>query len=431
MTAEILAVGTELLLGDIVNTNARYLARELAALGIGVLHQEVVGDNPGRLKDSIRQALTRSDILITTGGLGPTGDDITRETIAEVLGLPLVPDRTSMEKIEAYFRSTGRKMTENNRKQALLPQGAIVFENDWGTAPGCAVEKDGRIVIMLPGPPREMTPIFEHYARPYLARFSQEIIRSTAVRVFGIPESTLQEMLGDLMNGSNPTLSPYAKEGEVLLRVTARAKDAAEADSLSRPVLEEVRRRVGDSIYGENVDSLEQVVVEKLRRAGRKIATAESCTGGLVAQRLTSIPGCSEVFDCGVVSYANAVKHALLDVKDETLAAHGAVSSETAVEMANGVRRIAHADIGVGITGIAGPSGGTPEKPVGLVYIAVADGQTCHVKRLILGHGSDERTLIRHLAASHALDMARRLIDSLPQTEPVQSVPAQTVRPEA
>lgn len=417
MTCEILAVGTELLLGDILNTNARYLARELAALGFGVLHQEVVGDNPGRLRDAVREALSRSDILLTTGGLGPTGDDITRETVAEALGLELLPDAESLRRIRRYFTSTDRQMTDNNRKQAMLPRGAVVFPNDWGTAPGCAVEHGGKIVIMLPGPPRELVPLFIHSVRPYLARFSEGVIRSASVRVFGIPESTLQAMLGDMMKGANPTLSPYAKDGEVLLRATARAKDAETADRMLRPVTDELRKRLGDSLYGENVDSLEQVVVGMLQKAGRKVATAESCTGGLLSQRLTGIPGCSEVFECGVVSYANRIKHRLLGVREETLAAHGAVSPQTAAEMAQGVQKLAGADYGVGITGIAGPGGGTAEKPVGLVYVGVSAGGTAWVRRLQLGHGSGEgeRAYIRYLSASHALDMLRRAVAGLPQ----------------
>lgn len=426
MTAEILAVGTELLLGDILNTNAQYLARELAAMGIGVLHQEVVGDNPGRLRDSIREALSRSDILVTTGGLGPTGDDITRETIAEVLGLELRPNPESLRRIEEFFRTTGRKMTDNNRKQAMLPRGATVFQNDWGTAPGCAVEQNGKIVVMLPGPPREMTPLFTHAVRPYLARFSNGVIRSASVRVFGIPESTLQAMLGDLMEGANPTLSPYAKDGEVLLRTTARARDAETADKMLRPVMDELRKRLGDTLYGENVGSLEQVAVALLQKAGQHVATAESCTGGLLSQRITGIPGSSEVFECGVVSYANRIKHQLLGVREETLAAHGAVSPQTAAEMAEGVRRLAGADYGVGITGIAGPGGGTAEKPVGLVYVGLSAGGTTWVRRLRLGHGSGEgeRGFIRYLSASHALDMLRRAVAGLPQTEPTQVVRA-------
>lgn len=416
MNTEILAVGTELLLGDIVNTNAQYLAQEMAAMGFSVLHQSVVGDNPGRLKEAVQTALSRSDILITTGGLGPTGDDITRETIAEVLGLELELDGEALTSVEEYFRRTGRVMNKINKKQVMLPRGCYVLKNDWGTAPGCIVEKDGKTVVMLPGPPREMKPIFENRAKPYLEKFCDGVIKSVSLREFGIPESKVEEMLSDLMQGSNPTLAPYAKSGEVLLRVTARAESAEKALEMCRPLVDEVKKRLGDSVYGENVGSLEEVVVKKLQEKHLKISFAESCTGGFVAKRLTDIPGSSEVFECGVVTYANRIKHQLIGVKNETLAAYGAVSSQTAEQMSNGVRELSGADIGVGITGIAGPGGGTPEKPVGLVYISVCDSKNCYTKRFILGHGSSEgeREHIRYLAASNALDMVRRLIDGLP-----------------
>jgi nicotinamide-nucleotide amidase len=426
MTAEILAVGTELLLGDIVNTNAQYLASELALMGFSVLHQTVVGDNPARLSDAVSQALSRSDMLITTGGLGPTGDDITRETVASVLGLELELDTEALKEVEEFFRKSGRAMGENNKKQVMLPHGCIVLKNDWGTAPGCIIENDGKTVVMLPGPPREMKPVFEYRAKPCLAKYRDGAIESVSLRVFGVAESKAEEMLTDLMQGANPTLAPYAKDGEVLLRVTARAQTAQEALSMCRPLVLEVKKRLGDSVYGENVDSLEQVVVAKLRQKKLKISFAESCTGGLLAKRLTDIPGSSEVFDCGVVSYANEIKHRLLGVKDETLGKYGAVSPQTAAEMSQGVRRLACADIGAGITGIAGPDGGTAQKPVGLVYVSVCDSKACYVKKLILGHGTGaanavggggERELIRYLASSNVLDMVRRLIDGLAQTD--------------
>lgn len=417
MNAEILSVGTELLLGNIVNTNTQYLANGLAQLGVNVLYQSVVGDNEARLIEVLKLALSRSDIVITTGGLGPTGDDITRETIAKVIGRRLVRDEHSMEVIRDYFARTGRKMGPSNEKQAMLPEGCIVLQNDWGTAPGCIVEQDGKSIIMLPGPPREMGPLFEQRVRPYLAKFSDSVIASINLREFGIPESTVQELLDDLMQGENPTLSPYAKEGEVQLRVTAKAATEEEALALCRPVAEEVKKRLGYAYYGEDVDSLQEVVVKALLKKKQKIAFAESCTGGTTAGRLTEIPGSSDVFECGIVSYANRVKHALLDVREETLKEHGAVSEETAAQMAEGVRVRAEADYGVGITGIAGPGGGTEEKPVGLVYVAVSDGKNCHVRRLLLGHSGSERAHIRYLSSSHALDMARRLILGLPQVE--------------
>ncbi len=415
MDAEIVAVGTELLLGNIVNTDSQVLANGLAELGINVLHQTVVGDNAARLTDTLKTALSRSDIVITTGGLGPTGDDITRETVAEVLGRRLVRDEPSMERIRDYFRRTGRKMGPTNEKQAMLPEGCMILVNDWGTAPGCVVEQGGKAVVMLPGPPREMTPLFDRRVRPYLQKFSDGVIASINLREFGIPESTVQETLDDLMKGESPTLSPYAKEGEVQLRVTAKAADETGALALCRPVAEEVKKRLGDCFYGENVGSLEEVVVKILAEKKQTIALAESCTGGLTAARITSVPGSSDVFECGVVSYANRVKHALLGVREETLDRFGAVSEQTAIQMAEGIRSRAEADFGVGITGIAGPGGGTAAKPVGLVYVAVSNGKDCFVRRLMLGHGSGERKHIRYLSSSHALDMARRLILGLPQ----------------
>lgn len=417
MNAEILSVGTELLLGDIINTNAQYLANELAHMGFGVLHQSVVGDNQERLAEEVHRAFSRSDILITTGGLGPTGDDITREIIAQVMGKKLVLDEQALESVHAYFQRLGREMGENNKKQVMLPEGCTVLKNEWGTAPACAVESAGKIAILLPGPPREMRPIFENYVKPYLAKFSSGAIESVTVREFGLSESKVEEILSDLMQGANPTLAPYAKTGEVVLRVTARAGNRAEALDRCRPLIDEVKKRLGDCVYGENVESLEQVLVHLLSERKLKIALAESCTGGLVAQRITGIPGASDVFECGVVSYANRIKEKELGVKHETLVKYGAVSVQTAHEMAAGILAAAGADIGVGITGIAGPGGGTPEKPVGLVFVGVCGFGKCYVRRLLLGHGGAERGLIRSLASLNALDMARRLALGLPQED--------------
>ncbi len=416
MNAEILAVGTELLLGDILNTDARFLARELAEMGFSVLHQGVVGDNPERLAEAMRLALSRSDILITSGGLGPTGDDLTRETAAEVLGLPLVEDAESLRRIEEQFQRMNRVMSANNRKQALIPRGSTVLTNDWGTAPGSVTEQNGKLVILLPGPPRELEPLFRERVRPFLARFASGAIESVTFREFGISESKAEELLRDLMEGENPTLAPYAKDGEVLLRATARAATSGEALALCRPLAQQAEQRLGDAVYGENIEGLEYAVVAKLREKKLRIGLAESCTGGLVAQRITSVPGSSECFECGAVTYANRVKHRLLGVSASTLRRFGAVSPQTAVEMAEGAAALAGAEIGVGITGIAGPGGGTPEKPVGLVYAAVCGFGKRYVKKLLLGHGkADERAHIRFLASSHALDMVRRLLGGLPQ----------------
>jgi SrtB family sortase len=415
MNIEILAVGTELLLGDILNTNAQFLSAELAALGLNVLHQSVVGDNAVRLAAAIKQAIQRSDMVITTGGLGPTGDDITSEVVSEVLGLKLVPDAKSIKHIQDFFNKNGLTMTENNLKQAMLPEGAIVFANDWGTAPGFAVEGNTKVIILLPGPPRENIPMFNTYVKPYISKYSDSIIYSDNLRVFGISESAVEEKLLDLMHGTNPTLAPYAKDGEVLLRITAKAKTKEEAQQLILPIKKELYARLGNRIYGKNVDSLQQVVVDDLKQKGLKIALAESCTGGLIAKRLTEISGSSQVFDCCVVSYSDAIKQSLLGVQRETLEKFGAVSSQTAAEMAEGARLTSGADIGVGITGIAGPTGGSTDKPVGLVYISISNGDICYVRRLMLGRGIKEREYIRYLASSNALDMVRRFINNLPQ----------------
>ncbi|HCB99744.1 MAG TPA: competence/damage-inducible protein A [Ruminococcaceae bacterium] len=415
MNAELLSVGTELLLGNILNTDARYLANELAELGINVLHQSVIGDNEARLIEALQLAISRSDIIITSGGLGPTGDDITRETIAKALGKKLILDEPSLERIRESFSRMGRSMGKSNIKQAMLPEGCIILQNDWGTAPGCIVEQGKKIVVMLPGPPRELYPLFAKTVRPYLSKFSEGIIFSTSLREFGIPESTVQEILDDLMKGTSPTLSPYAKEGEVQLRVTAKAATEEQARKICHPVVDEVKRRLGNAIYGEDVENLQQAVVQALKKRNQKIALAESCTGGMTASRITEVSGSSEVFECGVVTYANRVKEALLGVRQETLETDGAVSEQTASQMAEGIRLKAAADYGVGITGIAGPGGGTAEKPVGLVYVSVSDGKDCYVRRLLLGHGNAEREFIRYLSSSNALDMARRMILGIPQ----------------
>lgn len=413
MNCEILCVGTELLLGDIVNTNAAFLSRQLAALGIGVYHQSVVGDNPGRLREEIRRLLARTDLLILTGGLGPTGDDLTKETAAEALGLPLVQNEKALERMTRYFARTGCPMPENNLKQAMVIEGAAVFQNDNGTAPGMAVEKDGKIVMLLPGPPREMTAMFLKDGLPYLERFSRQTIRSHVIHVFGQGESATELQLKHLMESENPTLSPYAKTGEVQLRLTARGQNEAECEALMAPVLRQVEEILGDKIYGVDVGTLEQAAVSLLRKKGLTVAVAESCTGGTVAKRLTDIPGASQVLGYGAVTYSWQAKEKLLGVRHETLQAHGAVSAETALQMARGIRALAGSDIGVSTTGEAGPESGE-DKPVGCVFVGVSTRAGEQVIPLSLGRGGrDDRDLIRYTAASHAIHQiilaARRL----------------------
>ena len=308
MKAEILSVGTELLLGDIVNTDAQFLARELARLGFTVLYHSTVGDNEERLSDLLQTALSRSDLVLTTGGLGPTADDLTKEVCAKVLGIPLVEDAESMRRMEAFFQARGQEMPETNRKQAFLPQGCVVFRNDHGTAPGCAVEQGGKIVINLPGPPRELKPMFLEQALPYLSRFAGGVIVSHTVRTFGIGESAMAERAAQFLAQENPTVAPYAKDGEALLRVTAKANSQAEADALCKPTVEALCALYGKLVYGVDVGSLQQAVVQMLRGRGLKIGLAESCTAGLIAKRITEIPGSSEVLECGIVSYSNRIK---------------------------------------------------------------------------------------------------------------------------
>ena len=416
MQAEVLSVGTELLLGQTVNTDTTIVAKALSMLGIDLLYAAVVGDNVKRLEKAVHDALERSDILITTGGLGPTGDDLTKETVAAAAGKALALHEPSYKRLMEYFARGG--LSENQIKQAMLPEGCTVLQNDNGTAPGCAFQTAaGKLVVMLPGPPSELEPMLQNYAVPYLAQFQSAVIASHSVHVFGRGEAAVAEMIADLTENSNPTAAPYAKEGEMFVRVTAKAATQAEADALCAPVVEEIRRRVGSFVYSVDVDSLEALVVDALRAAGTTLATAESCTGGLLAKRITDVAGSSDVFEMGCVTYANRVKEKLLGVPHETLEAHGAVSEETARAMAEGIVRASGADIGVGITGIAGPGGGTAEKPVGLVYIALSDGKSTWVAKRQPAGRMKSREWHRHCAASKALDMVRRYLAGLPVDE--------------
>lgn len=411
MNGEIICVGTELLLGDIVNTNAQYLSRELAAMGISVFGQSTVGDNAARLKKALGTAVARSQIVIITGGLGPTKDDLTKETVAAAVGLPLEEDAESLRRIEAYFQRVGRPMGETNRKQALKPRGAVVFPNDQGTAPGYAISAGDQCIILLPGPPDELKPMFENYVKPYLARYENGVIVSHTLRVFGLGESAAAERISDLLDGANPTVAPYAKTGEVELRVTASAADRQTADEMCRPVMEEIRRRLDGCIYGVDKDSLQQVVVEGLRQKGMKAATAESCTAGLLSKRLTEEPGSSAVFEMGLTAYANSVKINALGVDPALIEQYGAVSPQTAAAMAGGIREISGAHVGLSVTGVAGPEP-SEGKPVGLVYIALADEKQVYVRKLMAGRAQGEREKIRSVAASAALDLLRRWLEN-------------------
>lgn len=409
-SAEILCVGTELLLGDIVNTNAAFLSRKLAELGISVYKHTAVGDNPKRLKAALSEALDHADLVITSGGLGPTYDDLTKETVAEYFGKKLLMHEESLETIRAYFAKTGRVMTKNNEKQAMMPEGATVFPNHYGTAPSLAVtggENDSKTVIMLPGPPGELCPIFNEEVLPYLKARRDSVLVSKNINIFGMGESAVETALGDLMqNATNPTVAPYCKEGEVRLRVTASADTEESAKEMCDKMIERISNtEVGKFIYGIDIDSIENALICALREKKMTFACAESCTGGLIAKRMTDISGCSDVFVGGCVTYANEAKIALLGVKEETLAAHGAVSAQTAIEMARGVREKLGADIGVSTTGIAGPTGGTPEKPVGTVFVGISTKDGEAFRKLSLSP-MRSREYIRIVSATNAFDMA-------------------------
>lgn len=374
MRAEIIAVGTELLLGQIVNTNARFLSEELAKLGINVYYHTVVGDNRARLIDVIRQAEKRVDVLIFSGGLGPTEDDLTKETVSEVTGVPLELHQPSLSALAAYFASRGRQMTENNRKQAFVFRGGTVFHNDNGTAPGLAFKANDRHYVLLPGPPRELHPMFQKNAGPYLQHLMPlgEVVHSLVLRFFGIGESLLETEIIDLIQEQhNPTIAPLAKEGEVTLRLTARAGSIQEAERLIKKTEAKIRSRVGKFIYGTDDDSLASVIVKRLDQLGNTFAIAESCTGGLASNMVTAVPGSSASYLGGVVCYSESSKQDFLGVPETVIRDDGTVSEKTAQFLAENVRKRFSSDYGIGITGVAGPDS-VEGKPVGLVYISLA-----------------------------------------------------------
>ena len=410
-TAEIVCVGTEILIGDIVNTNAAFISKKLAEMGISQYHQGVVGDNPERLTEALRTALERADLVITSGGLGPTYDDLTKETAARLMGRALHADEKSLAAIRAYFEKTGRVMTENNAKQALIPDGSTVFENMRGTAPGLCIEDfdGGKLLVMLPGPPRELEPMFSEQVMPYLMKFTDNVMLSRDINIFGMGESTVEEHLRELMqNSANPSLAPYVNTGEVRLRVTARAESLAECKKMCNEVIEKIYASpVGEYIYGVDTGSLEKALLLKLCEKKLTFASAESCTGGLIGKRMTDLAGASEVYFGSIISYANEVKENLLGVPHEVLEKHGAVSPETAAHMARGARERLGVDIAVSTTGIAGPGGGTDEKPVGLVYVGVSSRLGESVTKLNIAPGRSVRDYVRYLAASNALSLAR------------------------
>lgn len=405
MIAEIVSVGTELLMGQIVNTDAQFLARRLAALGITMYRQSTVGDNPGRVKEAVREALSRADLVITTGGLGPTEDDLTKEMVAEALGLPMVRHDEVVEGIRRYFESTGREMTPNNLRQADFPEGARLMPNRKGTAPGCIAEKDGKRVAVLPGPPHELIDMYEQQLEPYLLSLSDQVIASRFLHIVGVGESIVETRLMDLFHWESPTLALYCAPGEVTARLTVRCGKDVDPAPLLEPLEKEIRARMGESVYAEGLDaSMPKTVVEMLAARNETVSVAESLTGGMLASRLVDVPGASAVLGESYVTYANEAKERLLGVSGETLRAHGAVSEQCAREMAEGCRRASGADWALATTGIAGPDGGTPEKPVGTVYIACAGRQGVVVKALKL---RGDRTRVRSMTCLYAMDLLR------------------------
>lgn len=409
MNCTILTVGTELLMGQIVNTNAAFLSKELNELGVNVLYHLTVGDNPNRLETMLKNALEISDLIITTGGLGPTQDDLTKETIAKALGKRLIIHEPTLEKIKDFFKKLNREMSINNEKQAFIPEQSIVLENNNGTAPGFIIEADKKVVISLPGPPREMKSLFLGCVKPYLSRKSEFIIKSKILKFVGIGESSLETSLEDLItHQTNPTIATYAKDGEVSLRITARGKTDKETELLINPMIKEIKNRLNKYIYSYEDESLEKVVSDMLIKNNLTISLAESCTGGLLSSKFTSISGISRALDRAIVTYSNTAKIEELNVDEAILENHGAVSEQTARAMAEGLREITNTDISLSITGVAGPTGGTPEKPVGLVYIAIATNKGTVIRKLNL---NGDRNRIRNYTSIKALNLIRKTIE--------------------
>lgn len=419
--AEIVSIGTELLLGQILDSNSQYLAAELANLGLDCLFRSTVGDNVPRIISAYKQALDRSDVVISTGGLGPTADDLTHETIAELFQVDMEFDAGSLERIQAFFQKRGVVMVESNKKQAYRPRGAQILPNPTGTAPGIIwslteeeLKRAGineparpRYIFTFPGVPSEMKRMWQETARPFLdEKFGPSVVWSQEMKHYGIGESTLAEKYAELLNGTNPSVAPLAGSGECRLRVSSKATNKSEAMEIARPVIERIKQESGYLCYGIDNDTLESVVAAVLKERGLRVSIAESCTGGLVSKRLTDIPGSSAYVTLNVVTYANEAKRDVLKVSQSILEEHGAVSPECAEAMAHGVRQLSKADIGVSVTGVAGPDGGTDEKPVGLVYIGIVSADFSHVGRFQfpaqLGRDS-----IRNWSSSAAINMIR------------------------
>ncbi|WP_273842531.1 competence/damage-inducible protein A [Rubrobacter calidifluminis] len=410
-SAEVLAIGTEMLLGELVDTNTAWISRRLAALGVGIYRHTTVGDNLGRIAAALQEAASRADLVITTGGLGPTSDDLTNEALARATGRRMVEYAEAREHVERKFREFGRKPSPSNYKQALFPEGTTLIPNPLGTAMGALLESDGTLFATLPGVPQEMRGMFEETLVPLIRERSEGAIVSRTLWFVGLGESALAERVQDLLDAENPTVAPLAGQGKVRLRITARAATPEEAEGQIEPVAREILSRLGRYYFGEDEETLESVVGRLLTEKGRTLALAESCTGGLLAKRLTDIPGSSRYFKEGLVTYSNEAKERLLGVPRELLVRYGAVSEEVARAMAEGVRRLAGSDYGLSVTGIAGPEGGTPEKPVGLVWVGLADAGGTRAEKLNLTAWSRSREAIRERSASGAFDLLRRRLE--------------------
>lgn len=413
MNAEIITVGTELLHGDIVNSNSQFLSHELSTFGIQVTHMTTVSDDFSQLREALRHALGRTELVLLSGGLEESADSHTRDAVSDVLGVPLELDNESWERVQEYFVNTCREMPDNSQRQAMLPRDCTVFPNDHGTAPGCAVTRYGQQILMLPGTPRELYPMYSDYVAPYLSNLVGGTTVSRTIGVFGLSETVLNERLADLMSEANPGVASYPKDGEAILRITAHAADRKAALALCNPVVDEIKDRLGVNIYGIDIGSLQKAVVVLLLDKHMKIATAESCTAGLLSGRLTEVAGASAVFECGIAAYSKEIKHNILGVPMNLIDSYGTVSPQVASAMAVGVRKVGNASLGVGITGVAGPDT-TEGKPVGTVYIALADEKRVWVKKIETKEGTLEREYVRSLATSYALDLARRYLEAMP-----------------
>ena len=411
MVIELITVGTEILLGNIVNTNAQFLAQKCASLGYSVFYQSTVGDNEERLSQQLTIALDRSDIVILSGGLGPTEDDLTKETVAKLCHTPLIEDEHTKKRIKSYFSKTGRKPSDNNWKQALIPEGAIVLDNENGTAPGMIVEWNGKSIVLLPGPPNELIPMVNDKLTPYLEKNIPHTILSAMVKICGIGESKVETMIRDLIDQqTNPTIATYAKTGEVHVRITASAKTEKDAKKMIKPMIEELRKRFGSAIYTiKEKETLEQVVVKMLQKRGFTICTAESCTGGLLSSRLTDVSGSSDFVKLNFVTYANEAKEEILNVPHEILESYGAVSSQCAEAMAKGLRKRTGCDIALCTTGIAGPTGGSREKPVGLMYVSAFYKDKMLLKEIRM-YPKTPRKLMKFLFTQKAIDAALEVL---------------------